>query len=103
MTRDQVRDVRIFDAATGSCEALVHFFRLADAETFMDRYFPSFALPSTYPRGRDSTPITVGVNFGQSRDEMAHYDSRYDARAEGEDDWECMSVSFFRYGLSGES
>ncbi len=87
MTRDQVRDVRIFDLRKGGCEALVYFFRLADAEAFVQRYAPDLSLPLLYSRGRDSAPITVGVGYEKSHDEKPRYESRYD-----EDDWECSRV-----------
>ncbi len=87
MTRDQVRDVRIFDMRKGGCEALVYFFRLADAEAFVQRYAPDLSLPLLYSRGRDSAPVTVGVEYEKTHDEKPRYESRYD-----EDDWECSRV-----------
>ncbi len=87
MTREQVRDVRIFELRKGGCEALVSFFRLADAEAFVQRYAPDLSLPLLYSRGRDSAPVTVGVEYEKTHDEKPAHESRHE-----EDDWECSRV-----------
>ncbi|KAH8885678.1 hypothetical protein GQ53DRAFT_728645 [Thozetella sp. PMI_491] len=96
MTRDQVRNVRIFDINRGGCEALVHFFHLEDAERFVDRHYPSFSLPLSYSRGRDAAQVTVDVDFDNSPNETSYHGSRYDEPAQ-DDDWECMRCGRLNY------
>ena len=69
MTKDQVQDIQLFDLKRGGCEAIVHFFHIEDAESFVDKNAPTLALPLLYTRGKDSRPVMVGVDFDLPRDD----------------------------------
>lgn len=71
---------------TGRRIAVVEFRRRADAEAFVDRYYPEVSFPLEHSRGVDSEPLTFRIGFDQGREEE-HREKRDD------EDWDCVRVS----------
>lgn len=64
--------------------AVVEFRRRADAEAFVDRYYPEVSFPLEHSRGVDSEPLTFRIGFDQGEEQK---EKRED------EDWDCVRVS----------
>ncbi|KAK3694787.1 hypothetical protein B0T22DRAFT_81734 [Podospora appendiculata] len=93
MSTDQVRVARLRHDHNGRRTALVEFHRRADAEYFMDNYYPEISFPLEHTRGIGSEPVTFGIDYGRSRDEA---DSSRDPRRD-DDGWDCLNCGVVNY------
>ncbi|KAL2015412.1 hypothetical protein VTK56DRAFT_5523 [Thermocarpiscus australiensis] len=90
---DQVRVARLRYDHNGRRIALVEFHRRADAEYFLDNFYPDISFPLEHSRGVDSEPITVGVSSpGDHDDTSPSRETRRD-----DDGWDCIKCGGFNY------
>ncbi|EGZ77474.1 hypothetical protein NEUTE2DRAFT_79036 [Neurospora tetrasperma FGSC 2509] len=83
MSTDQIKIVRFRYDSAGRRLAVVEFKRRADAETFMEQYYPDISFPLEHTRGANSEYITMDIFFERNRSDMD------DFRGDDED-WDCF-------------
>lgn len=92
---EDVKAVRLRNNKRGRRIGFVEFYRVADAEEFVEYHYPSLEFNLAHSRGVDSEPITVGINYSRGRED----DNRDDRdRGRDGDEWTCREVSCIHNG-----